>query len=404
MKVEKVNEINVEKIKELKVKTMNLKDERQKGKTTYKIWDIVVVTILAVLADCNEWQEIVDYAEEEKDFLKSFLKLTGGIPSAKTYERVISMVDSNELNNIFVEFIKEIQFMDNKYFKDILSFDGKVDKGSKRNKGYITEKTKPLNVLNVYSDKLEMCIEQEMIEEKTNEITAIPEIIKRLNLKNVICTWDALNTQKENIKAVRAKGGDYCVALKMNQPNFYKDVQDYFDEDRLMIIESGYEGGYQLTREKSHEAVITYEYYQTEKVEWYSDIKSWEGLKSMGLVKKKIEKSDGSVTEEKRYYISSLLLNINEFSNAIRKHWNVENKLHLQMDFTFKSDDNTTVNKQALFNLQIIKKFCLKILNEVKKIQNRSLKRIRKSISRNVEKETIEIFKLLRNLDTLNLS
>ena len=98
-----------------------------------------------------------------KNFLKSFLKLTGGIPSAKTYERVISIVDSNELNNIFVEFIKEIQFMDNKYFKDILSFDGKVDK---RNKGYITEETKPLNVLNVYSDKLEMCIEQEMIEEK----------------------------------------------------------------------------------------------------------------------------------------------------------------------------------------------------------------------------------------------
>ena len=404
MKVEKVNEINVEKIKELKVKTMNLKDERQKRKTTYKIWDIVVVTILAVLADCNEWQEIADYAEEEKDFLKSFLKLTGGIPSAKTYERVISMVNSNELNNIFVEFIKEIQFIDNKYFKDILSFDGKVDKGSKRNKGYITEETTPLNVLNVYSDKLEMCIEQEMIEEKTNEITAIPEILERLNLKNVICTWDALNTQKENVKAVRAKGGDYCVALKMNQPNFYKDVQDYFDEDRLMIIESGYEGGYQLTREKSHEAVITYEYYQTEKVEWYSDIKSWEGLKSIGLVKKKIEKSDGSVIEEKRYYISSLLLNINEFSNAIRKHWNVENKLHWQMDFTFKSDDNTTVNKKALFNLQIIKKFCLKILNEVKKVQNRSLKRIRKSISRNVEKETIEIFKLLRNLDSLILS
>ena len=404
MKVEKVNKINVEKIKELKVKTMNLKDERQKGKTTYKIWDIVVVTILAVLADCNEWQEIVDYAEEEKDFLKSFLKLTGGIPSAKTYERVISMVDSNELNNIFVEFIKEIQFMDNKYFKDILSFDGKVDKGSKRNKGYITEETKPLNVLNVYSDKLEMCIDQEMIEEKTNEITAIPEIIERLNLKNVLCTWDALNTQKENIKAVRAKGGDYCVALKGNQPNFYKDVQDYFDEDRLMIIESGYEGGYQLTREKSHEAVITYEYYQTEKVEWYSDIKSWEGLKSIGLVKKKIEKSDGSITEEKRYYISSLLLNINEFSNAIRKHWNVENKLHWQMDFTFKSDDNTTVKKKALFNLQIIKKFCLKILNEVKKVQNRSLKRIRKSISRNVEKETTEIFKLLRNLDSSILS
>ena len=395
-----IEEIEIEKLKELKEKSMMLKDERQKGKITYKVWDIVVVTILAVLADCNEWEEIADYAKDKKSFLKTFLKLTGGIPSAKTYERVIGILDSNELNKIFVEFIKDIQFMEDRYFKDILSFDGKVDKGSARNKGYIVEDTKPLNVLNVYSDKLQMCIEQEMIEEKTNEITAIPEIIKRLDLTNVICTWDALNTQKDNIKAVISKGGDYCVALKRNQGNFYQDIEDYFDEDRLCIIESGYEGGYQLSREKSHNAVITYEYYQTEKVKWYAEYEKWEGLKSIGLVKKTIEKADGSKVEEKRYYISSLLLNINEFSNAIRKHWNVENKLHWQMDFTFRSDANTTMNKKALFNLQIIKKFCLTILNEVKKQKNKSLKRIRKDIARNVEKETIEIFKILRNLST----
>lgn len=400
----KIKEIEISKLKELKEKSMMLKDERQKGKVIYKIWDIVVVVILAVLADCNEWEEIADYARDEKDFLKKFLKLTGGIPTAKTYERVISLIDSKELNKIFVDFIKDIQFMDDIYFKDILSFDGKVDKGSSRKKGYIVEETKPLNVLNVYSDKLQMCIDQEMIEEKTNEITAIPDVIKRLDLTNVICTWDALNTQKDNVKAVISKGGDYCVALKANQGNFYKDVQDYFDEDRLLIIESGYEGAYQLTREKNHEAVITYEYYQTEKVNWYPDIKLWEGLKSIGLVKKTIDQSDGTRVEEKRYYISSLLLDISVFSNAIRKHWNVENKLHWQMDFTFKSDDNTTMNKKALFNLQIIKKFCLTILNEVKKEKNKSLKRIRKDISRNVEKETIEIFKLLRNFDTSIIS
>lgn len=399
-----IKEIEISKLKELKEKSKMLKDERQKGKIVYKIWDIVVVVILAVLADCNEWEEIADYARDEKDFLKKFLKLTGGIPTAKTYERVISLIDSQELNKIFVDFIKDIQFMDDIYFKDILSFDGKVDKGSSRKKGYIVEETKPLNVLNVYSDKLQMCIDQEMIEEKTNEITAIPDVIKRLDLTNVICTWDALNTQKDNVKAVISKGGDYCVALKANQGNFYKDVQDYFDEDRLLIIESGYEGAYQLTREKNHEAVITYEYYQTEKVNWYPDIKLWEGLKSIGLVKKTIDQSDGTRVEEKRYYISSLLLDISVFSNAIRKHWNVENKLHWQMDFTFKSDDNTTMNKKALFNLQIIKKFCLTILNEVKKEKNKSLKRIRKDISRNVEKETIEIFKLLRNFDTSIIS
>ena len=89
-----IKEIEKSKLKELKEKSMMLKDERQKGKITYKIWDIVVVVILAVLADCNEWEEIEDYAKDEKKFLKTFLKLTGGIPSAKTYERVIGIIDS----------------------------------------------------------------------------------------------------------------------------------------------------------------------------------------------------------------------------------------------------------------------------------------------------------------------
>ena len=136
----KIKEIELSKLKELKEKSKMLKDERQKGKVTYKIWDIVVVVILAVLADCNEWEEIEDYAKEERDFLRNFLKLTGGIPTAKTYERVISLIDCQELNKIFVDFVKSIRFMDNKFFKDILSFDGKVDKGSSRKKDILLKK------------------------------------------------------------------------------------------------------------------------------------------------------------------------------------------------------------------------------------------------------------------------
>lgn len=146
----RIKEIEISKLKELKEKSKMLKDERQKGKVVYKIWDIVVVVILAVLADCNEWEEIADYAKEQKEFLKKFLKLTGGIPSAKTYERVISLINCQELNKIFVDFVRSIQFMGNKFFKDILSFDGKVDKGSARKQGYIVRQTNPLNVLNVY--------------------------------------------------------------------------------------------------------------------------------------------------------------------------------------------------------------------------------------------------------------
>lgn len=394
----------MEEIKELKEKAKMLEDVRQKNKKVYKIWDIVVVVILAVLSDCNEWSEIEDFAHERKDYLKKYLKLTGGIPTAKTYERVIGLINSNELNKIFVDFCEKIQKPKAREFKEILSFDGKVEKGSARKQGLFYDEKKPLNVLNVYSDRLEMCIEQEMIEEKTNEIPTVKNIIERLELKGAICTWDALNTQKANVKAVIDKKGDYVVPIKGNHENFYKELEEYFEEARLKIIESGYEGSYSLTREKSHSAIITYEYYQTEKVKWYEEYKDWEKLRSIGMVKKTIEKANNKKVVEKRYYISSLFLDINNFSNAIRKHWNVENKLHWQMDFTFKCDDNQTINKKALFNLQIIKKFCLKILNEVKKVENRSMKRIRKSMSRSIEYECEKILKIMRNFDIRTIS
>ena len=391
----KIEEANKEQLKHLKNKAKTLKDVRVKKKCTYKLWDIVCVVILAVLSNCNDWEEIYYFATTHKKWLKSFLKLTGGIPQPSTYERVISIIDSHELNNLCIEFIFRLVKIPINPQYDFYHFDGKVEKGSGRKTNAKNEVIKNLNVLNVYSDLLSMCIDQEMIEEKTNEITAIPDVIRRLNIKGVICTWDALNTQKNTVKAVIEGNGEYVGALKGNQGNFYQDVIDYFDEDRLLIIQSQYEGAYKKEIEKSHSQIITYEYYQTEKVNWYSEIKEWKGLKSIGLVIKTMEDKTGKKVVEKRYYISSLLLDIYNFSKAIRNHWNVENKLHWQLDFTFKADENTTVNKKALFNLQIIKKFALNILNQVKEEYRCSLKKIRFQISLNAPEELEKIFKLM---------
>ena len=379
----------------LKNKAKTLKDTRVKKKCTYKLWDIVCVIILSVLSNCNEWEEIYYFAKTHKKWLKSFLKLTGGIPKPSTYERIMAIIDSHELNNLCVEFMFRLIKLPLNPQYDFYHFDGKVDKSSGRKTNAKNEIIKNLNVLNVYSDLLSMCIDQEIIEEKTNEITAIPDVIKRLNIKGVICTWDALNTQKNTVKAVVEGKGDYVGALKGNQGTFYQDVIDYFDEDRLLIIESGYEGAYKKEIEKSHSQVITYEYYQTEKIEWYADVKEWKGLKSIGLVVKTSENKRGEKVVEKRYYISSLLLDIYNFSRAIRNHWNVENKLHWQLDFTFKADENTTMNKRALLNLQIIKKFALNILNLVKEEYKCSLKKIRFQIGLNAPEELEKIFKIL---------
>jgi len=398
-----LKKLGIQELKALKDKARTLTDSRIKKKCKYKLWDIVCVTLLATIANCNEWEEIECFAVKNKKWLKKFLMLTGGIPSYQTYERVLSLIEPKEINEICVEF-SSILSACNKDKKEFYHFDGKVERGSSRKDGEI----KPLNVLNVYSSKYGICIEQEMIEEKTNEITAIPKVIERLNLKGVTCTWDALNTQKENVKTVIEHGGDYCVALKANQGNFYQDVKDYFDEDKLLIIASGYEGSYSLTREKSHNQIITYEYYQTEKVKWYFEYEKWSKLRSIGLVKKTIEKKNGEKIIEKRYYISSLFRNISIFSQAIRSHWEVENKLHWQMDFTFKSDSNQTVNKKALFNLQIIKKFALNILNIVKEDYHCSLKKIRFQACLGAEEEIHNIFYLLHkkkvNFEQLKVS
>ena len=173
----------------------DLSDTRQKGKRKYKILDIVVVAFLAVFGNCNSWEEIKIFAESKKAWLKSFLKLSGGIPSAITYKRVFSIIKPDELENIYVLFAQDVL----KIFaskRDIMNIDGKTDNCLNRNETEIREKVKALNVLNVYSNNLGICVASQMIEDKTNEIPTIPLILNKINVKGNIITWDALNTKK----------------------------------------------------------------------------------------------------------------------------------------------------------------------------------------------------------------
>ena len=389
-----LEELDYDALKQFKEKIKSLSDTRQKGKVKYKIWDIIVVAFLAILGNCNDWEEIHDFAVLKKDWLKNFLMLTGGIPSAITYKRVFSIIKPEELENICVLFAQDVLKLFSSQ-RDIMNIDGKTDNGSKRNESTIRDKVKSLNVLNVYSNNLGLCVASEKIEDKTNEIPAIPKILERINVKGNIITLDALNTQKSNIEKVIKLKGDYVVPIKQNQESFYNDLVLYFNDKQLEIIKAkGIGNSYSKETEKSHSSIITYEYFQTEDISWYYDLKNWKGIKSFGLVKKTIEKN-GNKTIEIRYYISSLYIDIETFSNAIRQHWSVENKLHWHLDFTFKQDDNSTMDKNALFNLQILKKLSLALLNDVKRIYNRSLRLIRFRLSLSYETEILRFFNIL---------
>ena len=388
--ITKIEDVDKAAMKRLKEKLKTLTDSRIQKKTKFKIWDIIICTILAVLFNANDWEDVHDFVENHYKWLREFLLMTGGVPCTKTYERVFAIIDSKELESIFTEFL--LTFSLSSTDNDIINIDGRVNRGSSRNETRYNDKVKPLNVLNAYSNKYGICLASEQIDDKTNEITAIPDILKRFNVKGNVITWDALNTQTDNGEAVVSLKGDYVVPIKGNQGNFYNDLILYFDEKKLEMIKAGQtRTAYLDYKEKRGENLIHYEYYQTEDVKWYFDRKKWKKLNSIGLVKKTIETSQETKVEY-RYYISSLFLNIKLFSNAIRNHWSVENKLHWHLDFTFKQDDNTTVNKKALMNLELVKKLCLGILNKVKPFYNNiSLGRIRKILSYNFEKGLVDI-------------
>lgn len=396
--VTKMEDIEPTVLRKLKEELKKITDKRQKSKTKYKIWDILCYVIFSTLAGIETWEDVVEFVDEHRSFFRSFLLMTNGIPNWQTIERVMAIIDSKELENILVNFFLTITFNTTQE-TDIINLDGRVDCGSARSETNYNEKITPLNVLNAYSNNYGICLASERISDKSNEIPTIPVILERLKIKDTIITWDALNTQKTNVEAVKLKKGDYVVPVKKNHPNFNADLELYFNElTQEQIIAGRLDSSYLKQEEKNHSCFITYEYFQTSDVKWYHAYKEWKGLTTFGMVKKTIVEK-GKEKIEKRYYISSLRVNIELFAKSIRNHWSVENKLHWHLDFTFKEDKNTTMNKNALMNLQIINKFCLGILNKIKPFHdNASLRGIKKRMQMNFEKW------LIRNICYLSLS
>ena len=399
LKITKIQDIDIAILRQLKENIKKIKDNRCQNKITYKLWDVIMCVILASFAHNDTWEEIHNFVIDNYKWLKNFLQMTGGIPTEDSYERIMGLVDSKELNEILFEFFDTMTFA-SKPQVEMYNFDGRVNNGSKQNLTMSNEAIAPLNCLNVYSNKYGYCIYTEQIGEKTNEIPTIEKLIQGLNLKGIIATWDALNTQTKNVKAVIEAGGNYIVPIKGNQGTFYNDLIDYFDEEECeKIIAGKSKAGYMTYYEKSHGMIIKYELFETSDIKWYSKVNDWEGVKSFGLVRKTItqkklvknerknakkEKIEKEVTSiENRYYISSKYVDINEFNTVTRGHWNIENKIHWHLDFTFEQDKNTTLNKKALLNLEITHKFVLACLERVKKRYGKSLKVIRKHLSNN---------------------
>lgn len=393
-----VKQIPISELKNLTICMKDLTDYRNNA--SYKLLEnSVMITFIGLLADCNEWTEIYDFLILHYDWFESFLDFSYGIPSLSTLKRNIAIIDTEELEQICVNYminkIKDYEKMFNiesNNEKDIIAYDGKKCNGSSVVDGSNGEKL-PTNAMSAYNVDKDLCLATKFIGDKTNEIPTGPELIKLLDLTNTISTFDALNTQKKTIQAIVDKGGDYVGALKGNQHNFYDDVKTAFEDSKFIEIaqkKSSYE-----TTEKAHNQIEKRTYVMTEDIKWLSTEK-WAKIKSIGFCKKETIKND-KVTIEIRYYITSLGVDeIKDFSRAIRSEWGIENNLHWHLDYTFKEDYNKTCTKNAQANLNILRKQALNLIKLVKPLYNNfSLKRIRKRIGQNFEQEINTIFSYL---------
>lgn len=339
---------------------LQIEDNRQQAKVRYPIEEIIIIVLFAMLGNANEWEEIEAFGKAHEDCLRNYLALKNGIPSHDTIRRVMGMLSPDSMQGLQKQWNELLDSGEGEKLKKIINIDGKTmcDSGNKDNK--------PHHVVSAWCKEDGFCLGQTVVHEKSNEITAIPLLLKTISIKGQIVTIDAMGTQTEIARQIKELRGDYVLALKGNQTNLNREVSEYFaDEEFLEKIKT--QGNHKRTVEKAHGRIETRDYFQTSDIKWISSKDNWKGLKSIGMVKTMMLDSDKQVSDT-RLYISSLPCDINLFERAVRGHWAIES-MHWHLDVTFREDFNTTIDKTAALNLNIMRKFCLSILKllEVRK-------------------------------------
>ena len=356
-------------------------DLRQQKKVKHLMKDIIAIVFFAALANANEWIEIYCFALSKEKFLRKYLELPNGIPSHDTIQRVFAMLSPEFLQGFQKRWNEVMSGNGGEKIKRILAIDGKTQRGNG------TAKQKANHIVSAV-DENGFCLGQTRVDEKSNEITAIPDLLDDLNVKGHIITTDAMGCQTEIVKKIRKKQADYVLALKGNQGTLHEDVKLYFDDPELLS-----KCAYTHNFEKARGCIEKREYWQTDDIAWLAQRKDWAGLKSIAMTRNTITKN-GETTTETRYFISSLPVDVNETARAIRKHWMVES-FHWHLDVTFREDANHTIDKDAAYNLNIVKKIAINILKLFDVgLKNVSLKGKRFMIGLNVEEHLEKLLEL----------
>ena len=279
------------------------------------------------------------------------LELKNGVAAHDTFQRVFQLIKPEELESSFISWVKSLTI---KVDGEIISIDGKTVRGSK------SEAVKAIHMVSAWANTNQLVLGQIKTKEKSNEITAIPELLDLLELKGCIITIDAMGCQKDIAKKIVVEcESDYVFGLKGNQVTLHEDTVLYFET--LSKKERKSENTH-VTKDKDHGRIEIREYYLETDIDWLSQKTEWVNLNAIGMVKSKVFEK-GVWREEVRYFITSLI-DVETFAKAVRAHWGVENSLHWCLDVIFNEDDNRTRKDNSAENFSVIRRIALNILKK----------------------------------------
>jgi predicted transposase YbfD/YdcC len=295
----------------------------------HELIDILVIAVCAVICGADGWEDIEEYGKAQAEWLAQVLDLPHGIPGHDTFRRVLSRLDPEELTECFIAWTGALSDLCG---GDIVAIDGKTLRHSFDRAASKTA----IHMVSAWANANRLVLGQVKVDDKSNEITAIPKLIKMLDLAGATVTIDAMGCQKEIAKVITDQEADYVLALKENHPTLYDEVTLFFEDGKATdFAEIDHE--YHETVDGDHGRIETRRYWITSDIEWLGAKASWSNLQSIGMVESCREMGD-KVESETRYFLTSVPCDGVRFAQAVRQHWGIENSLHWVLDVSFDED------------------------------------------------------------------